>query len=212
MSHPAQRVEGGPEAGAAAWFPGAVGQLLPELFATARRLTKDGTDAEDLVAETVARAWQGIDGLADRGALRAWTFRILTNTFTSWCRAARARPRTEPFEDAAEADASFSLFERLHQPFLLWWGTPEQEFLNTLLREDLERAIDGLPECFRLPVILADVQGLSYQEIAEALQVPVGTVRSRLARGRALLQKALWRHGQDAGLVSRTTPGPGGGT
>jgi RNA polymerase sigma-70 factor (ECF subfamily) len=94
----------------------------------------------------------------------------------------------------------FSLFERLHQPFLLWWGTPEQDFLDRLLREDLIRAIEALPERFRIVVVLADVQGLSYLEIAGSLEVPIGTVRSRLARGRALLQKALWDHACDAGL------------
>ena len=93
------------------------------------------------------------------------------------------------------------MFERLHQPFLLWFSTPEREFLDKLLREDLERAIDQLPEAFRVAVVLADVQGLSYQEIAHALRIPIGTVRSRLARGRAALQKALWQHGLDAGLV-----------
>ena len=93
-----------------------------------------------------------------------------------------------------------SLFERLHQPFLLWWGTPEQEFLNRLLREDLVRSIEALPELYRIVVVMADVQGFPYGEIACALEIPVGTVRSRLARGRALLQKALWEHACDAGL------------
>jgi RNA polymerase sigma-70 factor (ECF subfamily) len=88
----------------------------------------------------------------------------------------------------------------LHQPFLLWWGNPEQEFLTHLLQEDLERALAQLPEPYRLAVLLADVQGLSYQEIADALELPIGTVRSRLARGRSQLQKALWKHAQDAGL------------
>jgi RNA polymerase sigma-70 factor (ECF subfamily) len=127
--------------------------------------------------------------------------RILANTYASWWRSARVRPVEEPLADEDSAEDRFSLFERLHQPFLLWFSTPEQEFLNKLLREDLERAIDQLPETFRVAVVLADVQGLSYQEIAHALRIPIGTVRSRLARGRAALQKALWQHGLDAGLV-----------
>jgi RNA polymerase sigma-70 factor, ECF subfamily len=181
------------------WFCDALLPLLPELYATARRLTKNAADAEDLVAEAVARAWRARDGLTDRAAFRGWIYRILSNACTSWWRAASARPVVESL--AEETDAPFSLFERLHQPFLLWFGTPEQAFLDKLLREDLERAIDALPETFRLVVVLADLQGLSYQEIADALQVPIGTVRSRLARGRAALQKALWQHGLDAGLV-----------
>lgn len=192
----------------AAWFAGAVTALLPELYGTARRLTGNNADAEDLVAEAVEHAWRSAGTLADRAAVRAWLFRILTNTFCSAQRAARARPATESLD--AGGDDSFSLFERLHQPMLLWWGTPEQAFLDKLLREDLEGAIDALPEPFRLAVLLADVQGLRYQEVADALEVPIGTVRSRLARGRALLQRALWAHGVDAGFVSGTTPSPRG--
>lgn len=184
-----------------AWFSEAVAEILPELFGTARRLTRNTADAEDLVAEAVARAWRGSDALADRSAFRRWMHRILANTYTSWWRAAEARPVVESLMDETSTDESFSLFERLHQPFLLWFSTPEQVFLNELLREDLERAIDQLPEPFRVAVVLSDVQGLSYQEIADALHVPIGTVRSRLARGRVTLQRALWQHGLDAGLV-----------
>lgn len=189
-----------------AWFSEAVMQILPELFGTARRLTRNTADAEDLVAESVARAWRGSDALADRSAFRRWMHRILANTYTSWWRAARARPVVDSLTEATSADENFSLFERLHQPFLLWFSTPEEVFLNELLREDLERAIDELPEPFRVAVVLSDVQGMSYQEIADALRVPLGTVRSRLARGRATLQKALWQHGLDAGLVKSPAP------
>ena len=192
--------------GEAAWFEDAVVAILPELFGTARRLTRNTADAEDLVAEAVARAWRGCGALADRSAFRRWMHRILANTYASWCRAAGARPVMESLPSESAADAGFSLFEQLHQPFLLWFSTPEQAFLNQLLREDLERAIDGLPEIYRVAVVLADVQGLSYQEISDALQIPIGTVRSRLARGRATLQQALWQHGLDAGLVKTRTP------
>jgi RNA polymerase sigma-70 factor (ECF subfamily) len=189
-----------------AWFSEAVVGILPELFGTARRLTRNTADAEDLVAEAVARAWRGSEALADRRAFRRWMHRILANTYTSWWRAAEARPVVESLMDETSAEESFSLFERLHQPFLLWFSTPEQVFLNELLREDLERAIDQLTEPFRIAVVLSDVQGLSYQEIADALHVPIGTVRSRLARGRAMLQRALWQHGLDAGLVKTPVP------
>ena len=121
--------------------------------------------------------------------------RILTNLFLSKYRFESHHPH-EPLEDEGE----FSLFERMHQPFLLWWSTPEQEFLDRLLREDLVRAIEALPEPFRIVVTLADVEELSYAEIAELLQLPIGTVRSRLARARGRLQKALWEHACNAGL------------
>ena len=182
------------------WFECEVVSALPDLYGTALRLSKNPADAEDLVAEAVAKAWTGFDALHDKSHFRGWIFRILTNTFISGCRSLRARPVHEPLRED-DGEASFSLFERLHQPFLLWWGNPEQEFLNKLLREDLQAAVDALPEAFRVVVVLADLQGFSYQEISEVLEVPIGTVRSRLARGRALLQKALWEHGKDAGLV-----------
>jgi RNA polymerase sigma-70 factor (ECF subfamily) len=131
-------------------------------------------------------------------------FRILTNAFLSSRRAAAARGIHEPFDEEAGEGASFSLFERLHQPFLLWWGNPERVFLDKLLRGDLERAIDALPDPFHVVVVLVDVRGCSYQEVAAALEIPVGTVRSRLARGRAALQRALWDHACDAGLIGTT--------
>lgn len=186
-----------------AWFAAQVEALLPDLLGAARRLAKNRADAEDLVADVVARAWMKLDTLVERAAFRGWVFRILTNCFLSCCREAAAHGTTESLDEPAggEDDAP-SLFERLHRPFLLWWGAdPEHEFLNRLLREDLERAVDGLPESFRMAVLLSDVQGFSYQEIAELLAVPIGTVRSRLARGRSLLQQALWQHAVDAGIA-----------
>jgi RNA polymerase sigma-70 factor (ECF subfamily) len=181
------------------WFEQGVMALLPDLFGAARRLTRNRADAEDLVADAVAKAWAGRDGLADRERLRGWLFRILTNTFIS---ARRAEGRRGVLESLDEGDReTFSLFERLHTPILMWWGNPEQDFLENLLREDLARALDAVPEAFRVVVVLADVQGFAYQEIATTLDIPIGTVRSRLARARALLQKALWTHAQDAGIV-----------
>ncbi len=102
-------------------------------------------------------------------------------------------------EDEGEED--FSLYRKLHQPFLLWWGTPEERFLNDLLREDIQAAVDNLPDAFRVVVVLAEIRGHSYEEVAALLDIPLGTVRSRLSRGRALLQKALWDQARDAGLV-----------
>ncbi|MGH7517693.1 MAG: sigma-70 family RNA polymerase sigma factor [Gemmatimonadales bacterium] len=183
--------------GGRAWFEPAVLEVLPDLLGTALRLTKNRADAEDLVADAVAKAWLARGSLRERDRFRGWIFRILTNLFLSERRTLAGRPAEQSLD---ERGAEFSLFERLHQPFLLWWSTPEQEFLDKLAREDLARAIDTLPETFRLVVVLADVQGFSYRAIAETLAVPVGTVRSRLARGRALLQSVLWEHACDAGL------------
>jgi RNA polymerase sigma-70 factor, ECF subfamily len=182
-----------------AWFAARVDELLPELYGRAVRLCRHRSNAEDLVADSVAKAWEALPSLADRDAFRGWLFRILNNGFVSTCRSARVKAVHEPLEAADEA---FSLFERLHQPVLLWWGNdPEREFLNRLLREDLERAIDRLPPSYGEVVVLVDVQGLSYGEVAELLEIPIGTVRSRLARGRSRLQEALWEHGREAGLT-----------
>jgi RNA polymerase sigma-70 factor (ECF subfamily) len=180
-----------------AWFEQAVLQLLPELVGTARRLARNREDAEDLVAEAITRAWLRRATLREPERFAGWMIRILTNLFLSQCRSEASHPH-ETLDPGLEE--SFSLFERLHQPFLLWWGTPEQDFLDRLLEEDLVRAIEALPEPFRIVVTLSDVQGFSYGEIAQALAVPIGTIRSRLARGRALLQRALWEHACDAGL------------
>jgi len=175
--------------------------ILGPLHGVARRLTKNEADAEDLVAESITRAWQARASLADAGAFRAWVFRILNNTFISERRKTLARPREELLvEESGDEEGAFSIFERLHQPFLLWFANPEQEFLDKLLREDLDRAIAALPEHYRVVVVLADVEGLTYGEIAEALDVPVGTVRSRLARGRNALQRTLWTVARDHGL------------
>jgi RNA polymerase sigma-70 factor, ECF subfamily len=174
--------------------------LLPSLYATALRFARDAADAEDLVAEAVAKAWGALHTLHDATRFRCWILRILTNTWFAQCRAGLARMHAQPLPNEHAED--FSLFEKLHQPFLLWWGNPEQQFLERLLREDLECAIDALPDPFRSVVVLVDLEGFRYAEAARTLRVPVGTVRSRLARGRSMMQKTLWRHACDAGLVS----------
>lgn len=179
------------------WFEQATLKALPELLGLARRLTRNREDAEDLAAEAITRAWLHRDTLRDCERFSGWVVRILTNLFLSQRRSEATHPH-----ESLDLEEDFSLFERLHQPFLLWWGTPEQEFLDRLLQEDLIRAIEALPEPFRIVVVLADIQGYPYGEIAESLAIPVGTVRSRLARGRALLQKALWEHACDSGLRS----------
>jgi RNA polymerase sigma-70 factor (ECF subfamily) len=183
--------------------------LLGSLQGVARRLTRNDADAEDLVAETVARAWRALDSLESEEAFRAWIFRILNNTFISNVRRAGARPRTESIEceDEDAEGGDFSIFEQMHQPFLLWFSNPEQEFLDKLLREDLDRALAALPDCYRVVVILSDLEEFSYPEIAETLQIPIGTVRSRLSRARGALQKTLWEQGQAYGLKGAHAPG-----
>ncbi|HLG23102.1 MAG TPA: sigma-70 family RNA polymerase sigma factor [Candidatus Manganitrophaceae bacterium] len=184
------------------FFEREVTALRDQLFGAAMRLAKNRQDAEDLVAEAVAKAWAGLETLKEKGRFRPWVFRILTNAFISDYRKEETKTKKASLDEERSDDkGGFSLFEELHQPFLLWWNNPEKEFLNKLLREDIERAVDALPGAFRVAVILSDLEGFSYEEISEILKIPVGTVRSRLARGRSLLQKALWDHAKEAGLI-----------
>jgi RNA polymerase sigma-70 factor (ECF subfamily) len=181
-----------------------IGAILDRLYGTALRLTRNQADAEDLVADTVVKALDNIHGLQDRNCFHGWIFRILYNTFNSNCRKKSARPE-DCFSSLRQGDTeqgeAFWLFDKLHQPFLLWWGNHEQQFLDQLEIEDLCKAVDALPDSYRIVVTLSDIEGFSYQEIAETLEVPVGTVRSRLARGRSMLQKALWDYAQEIGLA-----------
>jgi RNA polymerase sigma-70 factor (ECF subfamily) len=188
-------------------FETQVMQIVGRLHGVAMRLTRNETEAEDLVAEAIARAWRARDSLAVPAAFQGWMFRILNNTFISDRRRASVRGQIEPLADAdAEAEQRFSLFEQLHQPFLLWFGNPEQEFLDKLLRDDIDRALTALPEHYRVVVVMADMEDLKYAEIAEALQIPIGTVRSRLARARAALQEKLWTLARDRGMAVGQAP------
>ena len=187
-------------------FESEVLAILGRLNGVARRLTRNEADAEDLVAESIARAWCARGSLAQTSAFRGWMFRILHNTFISERRRAMARPHVEPLIEGECDQHPFSIFERLHQPFLLWFDNPEQQFLDKLMREDLERALAALPEHYRIVVILADLEEFTYGEIADTLQIPIGTVRSRLARARGALQETLWELARDRGLLARTAP------
>jgi len=192
-------------------FETEVQRLLDRLFGTALRLTRNRTDAEDLVGETVAKAWARLAELREPCTFEAWIRRILANTFISQWRHRQAHPEVAldaEADDSSDADESFSLFERLHQPFLLWWSTPEEMLATKVLREHLERALDALPDVFRIAIVLVEVEGHSYPEAAELLGVPIGTVRSRLSRARSLLQRTLWEQARDAGLPVGHGMGP----
>lgn len=185
------------------WFSRMVTDNMDAMYGVALQLTGNRTSAEDLVAESVTKAWSCIDSLEDRGRFRPWVFRILRNEFISNYRKQSVRPVEMPFTEQANDDAD-SITELLFdQPdeFLNWWACPEREYVNGLLGEQIRDAINQLPDVFRITILLVNVEGLSYDETAEVLGTPTGTIRSRMKRGRTLLQKALWLQAQDAGLA-----------
>lgn len=191
------------------FFSLGVEQNMDALFGVAMRLTQNTADAEDLVAESVEKAWSAVGTLADRDRFRPWLFRILRNSFISRYRKRSLRPLEvsyeEPFVDEGETDLASWLIEQ-PEGFLAWWADPEKEVLNDTLGEQIMTAIAELPQAFRTTVLLINVEGLTYDEAAEVLGIPTGTVRSRMKRGRTLLQKALWQQAQEAGLtVARNT-------
>jgi RNA polymerase sigma-70 factor (ECF subfamily) len=177
-----------------AFFGAGVEENIDALYSVALRLTRKDADAEDLVAEAVTKAWSSIDTLSDQDRFRPWLFRILHNTFISDYRKQSVRP-VEASYNAGECDEDdlVSLLNEQSDDFLVWWSNPERAFFNDLLGEQLLDALDQLPEAFRSVVILVNVEGFTYDETAEVLGIAPGTVRSRMKRGRTLLQKALWQ-------------------
>jgi RNA polymerase sigma-70 factor (ECF subfamily) len=196
------------EQGQREFFETAAMALMKRLYGAAMRLTRNAADAEDLVADALAKAWARFDELRDRDKFDGWLLRVLSNTYVSNWRHRRAElEMTDPLEagDCEPAENSY-LYTKLHQPFLLWWSTPEQTFVNDLLHEELQSALDSLPDVYRIVVVLVEVLGHSYDEVAGSLEVPVGTVRSRLNRGRKLLQQTLWSQAQQKGLRGADAP------
>ncbi len=162
--------------------------LMDSLYRTALRLTRNPTDAEDLVQETFLKAYQGFHQF-DRGtSFKPWIFKILMNNFINAYRKRVKEPPQTRFEELEE----FSLYEQASRHLGRGQASVETQVLHRLTTEKIKEAIEALPEEYRAVVVLADIEELSYQEIAEALGCPMGTVRSRLNRGRRLLQKVLW--------------------
>jgi RNA polymerase sigma-70 factor, ECF subfamily len=170
--------------------------MLPNLYSAALRLTRNPTDAEDLVQETYLRAYRGFGGFREGTNLRAWMYRILTNTFINTYRKKQREPVTVQDDDLED----WYLFDKIGRSGVE--ASAESEVLDKIPDEDVQRALEGLPEGFRMAVLLADVEGFSYKEIAEILDIPIGTVMSRLHRGRKALEKALWETVRERGLVT----------
>src|SRR5687768_441600 len=169
---------------------------LDPLYSAALRLTKNERDAEDLVQDTFLRAYRFFDKFERGTNIKAWLFKILTNTFINRY---RRKVKERSVVEGSERDAVHERF--ISRDATDFAANPEQYFFDRLLSDDVLRAIDALPIDFRLVVILADLQEFSYKEIAEILECPVGTVMSRLFRGRKLLQKTLRDYAAGTGVL-----------
>jgi RNA polymerase sigma-70 factor (ECF subfamily) len=171
--------------------------LLDSLYGGALRMTRNPPDAEDLVQETMLRAYRSFDRFEAGTNLKAWLFRIMTNAYINTYRKKQREPRKVSSDELED----FDLYQELKTHDPQWEMTPENMVLNSLVDSDIIEAIDDLPEQFRLAVILSDIEGFSYAEMAEIMDVPLGTVMSRLHRGRKILQKRLWEIARDRGIV-----------
>ena len=184
------------EAALRARFERDVLPLLPSLYGAAMRMTRNPTDAEDLIQDTYLRAFRGFAGFQEGTNLKAWLYRILTNSFINTYRKKQREPQTVEGPDDVD---EWYLYDRLGGRSVE--VSAENEVLDRIPDADVKAALESIPENFRLAVLLADVEGFSYKEIAEIMEVPIGTVMSRLHRGRKALERALWDTAKERGLI-----------
>ena len=177
---------------------------LDQIYRTALRMTRNPTDAEDLVQETFVRAFSAFRSYRQGTNLRAWLFRILRNTYINSYRKAQ---RT-PFTGSADELTDGQLLD-IESREGVGARSAEIEALERLGDDDINDALAALPEDFRTAVVLADIEGFSYKEIAEIMDTPVGTVMSRVHRGRKALRGLLEGYAQERGLTGATAGGDG---
>jgi RNA polymerase sigma-70 factor (ECF subfamily) len=189
-----------------------VEQALPfmdSLYTAALRMTRNPADAEDLVQETYLKAYRAFDTFTEGTNLKAWLYRILTNTYINTYRTKKRRPEEQELDDTED----FYLYRRLGGLEAAQIGrSAEDELFDLFTDTEVKDALEALPEQFRMAVLLADVEGFSYKEMAEILDVPIGTVMSRLHRGRRGLQKRLYEFAIERGLLDRPSTATGAAT
>ncbi|MCZ6662087.1 MAG: sigma-70 family RNA polymerase sigma factor [Actinobacteria bacterium] len=173
-------------------------QYTRQLYSAAMRMTRNPADAEDLVQETYLKAYRAYHTFQAGTNLKAWLYRILTNTYINKYRKESRRPNEVDLGSVED----LYLYRRLgSEESAEAARTTEDRVLDGLVESDIKTAVENLPENFRLPVLLADLEGFSYKDIAKILDIPIGTVMSRLHRGRKAMQKALWDYAQSRGLL-----------
>ncbi len=179
-------------------FTDQVLEHMPSLYSGALRMTRSPADAEDLVQETYLKAYRSWHSYQQGTNLKAWLYRILTNTFINSYRSKKRKPEQTDLDEVED----LYLYRRLGGlEAVAASRSAEDEVMDLFTDSEVKGALENLPEQFRMAVLLADVEGFSYKEIAEILDVPIGTVMSRLHRGRKALQKALYDFGMQRGLV-----------
>lgn len=168
---------------------------MDALYRTALRMTKNSNDAEDLVQETFVKAYRFWDKFEQGSNCRAWLFKIMTNIFINDYRAKSRAPQSVDVDDIDDGYLYNYLADSKSGQ------NPEQQLFAKLLDDDVKRAIEELPDDFRVVVVLSFLEGFSYQEIAEIADLQLGTVKSRLHRGRKLLQKQLLEYATRNGYI-----------
>jgi RNA polymerase sigma-70 factor (ECF subfamily) len=166
-------------------------KVFPSVFGTALRLTRSREEAEDLAQEAIVRAYEAFDRF-DGSNFKAWMLRIVTNLYINKYRSRQRGPQLNSLDDEIAAE-----------PVAAEGEIPDRILFDNALGTEVEEALGKVPADFRTAVVLSDIEGLSYQEIAEATGVPIGTVRSRLARGRAMLRRFLQEFAMKEGFIKQ---------
>ncbi|MAJ88816.1 MAG: RNA polymerase subunit sigma-24 [Acidimicrobiaceae bacterium] len=177
--------------------------LMDGLYSAAMRMTRNAADAEDLVQETYLKAFNAYERFEAGTNLKAWMYRILTNSYINAYRKKQRRPDETDIDDIED----LYLYRRLGgAESAVLSRSAEDELLEMFGEDEVKLALEDLPEHYRMPILLADVEGFAYKEIAEILDVPIGTVMSRLHRGRKQLQKRLYSFAEERRLLPDPEP------
>lgn len=177
---------------------------MDEMYAGALRMTRNPQAAQDLAADVFTKAWRAFHQFERGTNMRAWLYRILTNTYINEYRRKKRQGNAVDL-DKYESQEEFYIYNKIADGVAGQSSEtedPAKAVLAKFAEQDIVNAMEQLPDGYRETVILSDMQGLSYEEISQALDIPIGTVRSRLNRGRRHLQKALWEEAVRSGYVT----------